>query len=73
MPDSNVDAVCPVCGAEFSTEELLRDHGEMHRNRCPTCGSEFTTEALLAAHERTHAASPAEEAAILEEQGERKP
>jgi hypothetical protein len=44
------------------------------KNRCDTCGSSFTTEALLADHVRLHdAESPAEEAAILREQGERKP
>jgi hypothetical protein len=46
----------------------------MAANRCPTCGSEFTTEALLADHERMHeSSSPAEDEALLKQQGERKP
>jgi hypothetical protein len=44
------------------------------KNRCEVCGSSFTTEALLTDHLRLHNAdSPAEEEAILKEQGERKP
>lgn len=74
MPEpSAASVVCQVCGAEFPNEDMLREHSDMHQNRCPQCGSEFTTEALLADHKRTHGASPAEDAAILEKQGERKP
>ena len=44
------------------------------KNRCDICGSSFTTEALLNDHQRLHEAkTEAEKAAILEEQGERKP
>jgi NAD-dependent SIR2 family protein deacetylase len=71
MPDAT--ALCTECGVEFPNEDTLREHMDMHRNRCPTCGAEFTTEAILADHERTHGASRAEDAAILERQGERKP
>jgi hypothetical protein len=43
------------------------------KNRCDVCGSAFTTEALLTDHQKLHEAnSPAEEKAILEDQGERK-
>jgi hypothetical protein len=45
------------------------------KNRCDGwCGSTFTTSALLSDHQRLHAAtSAAEETAILEGQGERRP
>jgi hypothetical protein len=44
------------------------------RNRCDVCEASFTTEALLHDHRRLHEAkTPEEQAAILEEQGERKP
>jgi hypothetical protein len=74
MVDQSGNAVCSVCGAAFANEDLLRDHSDMHGNRCPTCGSEFTTEALLSDHQRMHGATTAaEDANLLEQQGERKP
>jgi len=68
------DNQCEVCGADFSNADLLRDHTGMHVNRCPTCSSEFTTEALLSDHQRLHdSSSGAEDTALLEQQGERRP
>lgn len=73
-PDGTEGVVCTICGAAFANEDLLRHHSHMHANRCPICGSEFTTEALLSDHERMHGdTSAAEDASVLEQQGERKP
>ena len=50
---------CPACGAEFSTQEELQQHGKQHQAthqheghgfRCPACGAEFETQEQLEAH-----------------------
>lgn len=48
---------CPACGATFSSESELGDHGKTHmtsrpaqRLKCPACGASFTTEQELMEH-----------------------
>jgi pyruvate/2-oxoglutarate dehydrogenase complex dihydrolipoamide dehydrogenase (E3) component/uncharacterized C2H2 Zn-finger protein len=53
---------CPACGAEFDTQEQLRQHARQQHQmqqgqpaksfRCPACGAEFSTQEQLESHSR---------------------
>ena len=53
---------CQTCGAEFDSEDKLKDHAKMHIQassqpaaatfKCATCGATFNSEDHLDAHTR---------------------
>jgi DNA-directed RNA polymerase subunit RPC12/RpoP len=71
-PRQSDSTYCRECGAEFVSEELLREHvQEFHRTqavpRCSVCGSSFAHSAELDAHLRTeHGVDVAETVPCLE-------
>ena len=63
LPEKTREFSCPICSKEFSKEQSLNRHVELHRNEksftCDECGSKFSHELTLSRHKRkVHSTDP---------------